>query len=61
MFIKAADSLVILKYINEMNILKYINDIWTETPKRLPEDPYAKAQIRYWAKLYDGKVGGSTL
>lgn len=52
MFIKVADSLV---------ILKYINDIWTETPKLLPEDPYEKAQIRYWAKFYDGKLRSSTL
>lgn len=52
LFIKVADSLV---------ILKYINDIWTETPKLLPEDPYEKAQIRYWAKFYDGKLRSSTL
>lgn len=37
-------------------ILEYIDDFWTTAPKLLPEDPYERAKIRFWANYYDQKV-----
>lgn len=42
-------------------ILEYIDENWSETPKLLPEDPYEKAKIRFWAKFFYDKVSGFNL
>ncbi|KAG6769001.1 hypothetical protein POTOM_024616 [Populus tomentosa] len=36
-------------------ILEYIEETWKQTPL-LPEDPYQKANARFWAKFSDDKV-----
>ncbi|KAB5551609.1 hypothetical protein DKX38_008920 [Salix brachista] len=36
-------------------ILEYIEETWKQTPL-LPEDPYQKANARFWAKFSDEKV-----
>lgn len=36
-------------------ILEYIEETWTQNPI-LPEDPYKRAQARFWAKFVDEKV-----
>jgi len=37
-------------------ILEYIDEIWDHSPKLLPEDPYQRAKVRFWANYYDQKV-----
>uniref|UniRef100_A0A7N2L9F8 Glutathione S-transferase n=1 Tax=Quercus lobata TaxID=97700 RepID=A0A7N2L9F8_QUELO len=37
-------------------ILEYIEECWNTTPKLLPEDPYQRAKLRFWANYYDQKV-----
>ncbi|KAF7851687.1 hypothetical protein BT93_L3201 [Corymbia citriodora subsp. variegata] len=37
-------------------ILEYIDEHWSNAPKLLPEDPYTRSQIRFWADFYDQKV-----
>ncbi|KAK2636221.1 hypothetical protein Ddye_031013 [Dipteronia dyeriana] len=37
-------------------ILEYIEDCWDNTPQLLPQDPYERAKIRFWANFYDQKV-----
>ncbi|XP_027360574.1 glutathione S-transferase U10-like [Abrus precatorius] len=37
-------------------ILEYIDDIWNHSPKLLPEDPYQRAKVRFWANYFDQKI-----
>ncbi|KAG2702359.1 hypothetical protein I3760_06G085100 [Carya illinoinensis] len=40
-------------------ILEYIDDCWKHAPKLLPEDPYLRAKLRFWANFYDQKFMAS--
>ena len=37
-------------------ILEYIDETWKNGPKLLPEDPYKKSQVRFWASYLQEKV-----
>lgn len=37
-------------------ILEYIDETWKHKFQILPEDPYEKANARFWAKFVDEKV-----
>ncbi|KAF5202599.1 Glutathione s-transferase [Thalictrum thalictroides] len=36
-------------------ILEYIDEQWNHSPRLLPEDPYERSNVRFWAKFYDQK------
>lgn len=40
-------------------ILEYIDETWNKTTRLLPEDPLARANIRFWAKFNDEQVSQS--
>ena len=60
-------SLVLLKYnpvhkkvpvlvngkplVESLIILEYIDETWKNSPRFLPEDPYKKAQLRFWCSF----------
>ncbi|KAK7309786.1 hypothetical protein RJT34_06799 [Clitoria ternatea] len=37
-------------------ILEYIEETWSYGPKLLPEDPYQRAKVRFWANYFDQKI-----
>lgn len=37
-------------------ILEYIEEQWNHHPKILPDHPYERAKLRFWAQFYDQKV-----
>lgn len=37
-------------------ILEYIDETWNHSPKLLPEDPYQRAKVRFWANYFNQKV-----
>lgn len=37
-------------------ILEYIDDTWKQSHPLLPQDPYHRAQARFWSRLVDEKV-----
>lgn len=42
-------------------ILEYIEDTWKNGPHLLPEDPYKRAQVRFWVDFVHQKVTPSYL
>ncbi|KAK1261037.1 Glutathione S-transferase U9 [Acorus gramineus] len=37
-------------------ILEYIEETWKNPPLLLPEDPYERSRVRFWANFFDQKV-----
>ncbi|KAK6931227.1 Glutathione S-transferase, N-terminal [Dillenia turbinata] len=37
-------------------ILEYIDETCNHSPKLLPEDPYQRSKVRFWANYYDQKL-----
>lgn len=43
-------------------ILEYIDETWKNNgPRLLPEDPYKRAQIRFWVSFFQQQVGKKTI
>ncbi|XP_010258434.1 PREDICTED: glutathione S-transferase U9 [Nelumbo nucifera] len=40
-------------------ILEYVDEFWKKAPLLLPEDPYERAKVRFWANFYDQKLSPS--
>ncbi|XP_050258117.1 glutathione S-transferase U9-like [Quercus robur] len=42
--------------VESLIILEYIDETWKNRPRFLPEDPYKRAQIRFWASFVHQQV-----
>nr|XP_023928011.1 glutathione S-transferase U9-like [Quercus suber] len=42
--------------VESLVILEYIDETWKKGPRFLPEDPYKRAQIRFWASFVHQQV-----
>ena len=42
--------------IESLIILEYIDETWKNGPRFLPEDPYKRAQIRFWCSFVHKQV-----
>ena len=42
-------------------ILEYIDETWTQSPRLFPDDPYERAQVRFWASFIQQQVKDSFL